>query len=279
MRKRVFSILLLLLGVTILYHLLFGRLFIFSPFTPGFEKKDFERATLYFHENESISGFDIIDSLITEVEKSHGLQFKNKVKIFICATEGEMLRYTGIRARMGTIIGNGRIFISEKANRERKKHTIHFYTYLLHELSHALMYQNMSISHALTCPQWFLEGLAVYTSDQFGKDGYLTREEAFEKMREGYFVEPEDWGTFLSGKGKTVKECTLKNKYRFIYSEFGSIIDDLVKIHGKEKFRRFMTSTLTANDFYSLFRKHFGIDFPDYLRDFRHRAVTAAHRK
>ena len=275
MKKRLFYIFALLLTALLAYQLLFGRLFIFSPFAPGFEKREYEKYVLYFHENEDIKDYDIIDSLIRRAEISHGLHFRHKVKIFVCAYEGELKKFTGARARMITVIGNGRIFISEQANDERKTNAIHPDTYLLHELSHSLMHQNMSFFHALTYPQWFMEGLAVYTSDQFGKDGYLTMEETFAKMKEGYFVEPEDWGTFLSGKGKAVKDFKLKNKYRFIYAEYGSIVAFMIEKFGKDRFDRFLRESLKSNDFYVLFKDVFGQEFHEFINDFKNYAASA----
>lgn len=240
----------------------------FSPIAVGFEKHRTGNVIVYFHKNEKDLDYKLLDSLIVEVGKFHTLNFKKEVKIFICKTNKEYERYTGSSARMVTIFGNA-IFISGMANDERKTNIISFNTYLLHELSHLLIYQNMTFRTAIHYPQWFLEGLAVYSSNQFGVDGYLTEREVAIEIEKGNFVQPEDWGTAFSSKGKTVKDCKVPNKYRFIYAEFGSIIDDIIKIYGKEKFILFLKMSLQADDFYVLFNKTYNIDFAEYLKDFK----------
>lgn len=240
----------------------------FSPIAVGFEKHRTGNVIVYFHKNEKDLDYKLLDSLIVEVGKFHTLNFKKEVKIFICKTNKEYKRYTGSSARMVTIFGNA-IFISDMANDERKTNIISFNTYLLHELSHLLIYQNMTFRTAIHYPQWFLEGLAVYSSNQFGVDGYLTEREVAKEIEKGNFVQPEDWGTAFSSKGKTVKDCKVPNKYRFIYAEFGFIIDDLIKTYGKEKFILFLKESLQADDFYVLFNKTYNIDFTEYLKDFK----------
>jgi len=242
----------------------------FSPVVVGFEKHRTGNAIVYFHKNEKDLDYKLLDSLIVEVEKFHTLNFKKEVKIFICKTNKEYKRYTGSSARMVTIFGNA-IFISGMANDERKTNIISFNTYLLHELSHLLIYQNMTFRTAIHYPQWFLEGLAVYSSNQFGVDGYLTEREVSKEIKKGNFVQPEDWGTAFSSKGKTVKDCKVPNKYRFIYAEFGSIIGDLINTYGQKKFLIFLQQSLKSNDFYIVFKETYGKEFSQYMTEFKRR--------
>ena len=251
--------------------MLYGRLLGYSPVILGFEKQNTERATLYYHKGENISDYKMIDSLMALTEHFHKLKFNYKPKIIICKSDDEMRRLTGSAARFITQSIFGNIFISAKANREQKEQKIHLDTYLKHELSHSLLFQNMSFIKALTYPQWFMEGLAVYSSNQFGIDGYLTKQEIYKKIKEGYFVKPKDWGTVLSSKGKTVKECNLKDKYYFIYSEYGCIMDNLIEIYGKEKFIIFLKKSLQTDDFYVLFKQTFEKDFSEYLNEYKTR--------
>ena len=269
MKKRniLIAIIILLLGFLI-YHILFGRLLALSPLQINFEKLNTENTTIYYHKNEKLLELNKIDSLISEVEQFHKLNFNKKVKLFICKTDSEFKRYTGSSARFATIFSFG-IFMSGKANIERKAKSIHIDTYLKHELSHLLIYQNMSLYKSIKYPQWFLEGIAVYSSNQFGVDGYLTKQETYKKIKEDNFVQPKDWGTAITSKGISVKNCKVANKYRFIYSEFGCIIDDLINTYGKEKFIIFLKQSFQADDFYVLFNKTYNIDFTEYLKDFK----------
>ena len=250
------------------YHILYGRLLAISPVIIGFDKYKTKKAIIYYHKKDDIADLKIIDSLIPEVEQFHKLNFNKKVKLFICKTDNEFKRYTGISSRFATI-SSFAIFMSGKANNERKIKSIHTDIYFKHELSHLLIHQNMSFCKFINYPNWFSEGLAVYSANQFGFDEYLAKQETYTKVKEGNFVQPKDFGTAFSSKGISVKNCKVANKYRFIYSEFGSIMNDLIKTYGKEKFIFFLHHSLQADDFYVLFNKTYKIDFTEYLKDFK----------
>ncbi len=269
-RKTTITTIIVLSGI-IFYLFLYGRLFPFSPIIIGFEKCESEKATIYFHDNEDISDFKVIDSLIYKTEQFHQLTFKRKVKIFICNSDSEIKRLSGFSARFNTQLIYGRIFISGKANKERKERKIHLDTYLKHELSHSVLFQNMSLILALNYPGWFTEGTAVYSANQMGVDGYFSKEETLNKIKEGFFVEPKDWGTILSisSKGKTVKECSIENKYKFIYSEYGLIVESLIQAYGKDKFDTFLEKSLSENDFYGLFERIYNEEFTEYISKFK----------
>lgn len=270
MRRKIIITTSIVLSGIIFYLFLYGRLFPFSPVIIGFEKYEFEKATIYFHDNEDISDFKVIDSLIYKTEQFHQLTFKRKVKIFICNSDSEIKRLSGCSTRFNTQL-NGRIFVSGKANEERKKRKIHLDTYLKHELSHSVLFQNMSLILALNYPGWFTEGTAVYSANQMGVDGYFSKEETLNKIKEGFFVEPKDWGTILSisSKGKTVKECSIENKYKFIYSEYGLIVESLIQAYGKDKFDTFLEKSLSENDFYGLFERIYNEEFTEYISKFK----------
>jgi hypothetical protein len=242
-------------------------LFPFSPLVTGFNKQEYRRAIIYY-QSADISGFGSIDSLMKEAEQFHGLSFTRKVEIFICDSDRQFHRYTGSTARFITELLYGRIFVSARAVTDYENQRIHLETYLKHELSHSLLYQNMSLLHSLQYPGWFMEGLATYSAGQMGVDGYLTPGETAAKMKEGYFVEPKDWGTIISPKGKTIKEIEIDNKFLFIYAEFALIISDLIQTQGENRFWTFLHRSLQQEDFYELFSKTFGIDFESYIKKF-----------
>ncbi|MCB0628242.1 MAG: hypothetical protein R2824_30440 [Saprospiraceae bacterium] len=151
------------------------------------------------------------------------------------------------------------------------RETEHIHTYLKHELSHLLLYQNMSLKKVISYPQWFIEGVAVYSSNQFGLDGYPSIAETYKKINEGNFVQPEDWGSVFSSKGASVKNCSVPQKYKFIYAEFGCIINDLVATYGRDNFLKFMKQSLNQNDFYALFYQTYGKGFSEYKDEFKTR--------
>jgi hypothetical protein len=269
-KGKIFKVILLLLVGFLAYQFIYGRLIMFSPIVVGFEKQKAENSIVYYHENNTRVDNKTLDSLILKTEQFHKLEFNQKIRIFFCTTDKEFKRYTGSSARMVTIFGNS-IFVSGTATEERKTNKISFDTYLLHELSHLLIYQNMTFGKAMNYPQWFLEGVAVFSSNQFGKDGYLTVQGVSKEIKKGNFVQPKDWGTAFSSKGKTVKDCKVLYKYRFIYAEFGSIIKDLIDTYGQEIFLNLLHQSLKSNDFYTVFKKNYGIEFSEYITEFERR--------
>jgi hypothetical protein len=216
-----------------------------------------------------ISKLTSIDSLIDGVEDFHQLEFKKKVRIFIFNSDKEYTRRTGSKARFVTFPMYGRIFVSGKARKESEEGKIHMHVYLKHELSHSLLYQNMSLYRSLYYPGWLLEGVAVYSANQMGVDGYYTKNETFDKIKDGYFLNPDDWGK-SSGKG-SVKDFPLQDKYWFIYSEAACLVDDIIQNYGREKFIKYMTDLLKEKDDKKVFKRIFGIEFNRYIDDFKNR--------
>jgi len=261
----------LLLIAAIIYSFLWGRSFPFSPIIISFEQKELNKAIIYYHKGTNITKFNIVDELVTEVENSHQLKYKRKIKIFICDSNKEIARLTGCSTRFNTHPLYGRIFISGKAKKEYQADKIHLDVYLKHELSHSLLYQNMGLYQSLYYPGWLMEGIAVYNANQMGVDGYFTKEETFDKIENGYFLNPDDWGTILKSQKESVKNFPLTNKYWFIYSEFACLVDDLIENYGEEKFIGYMTELLKEKNDKKLFQDIFGIEFNKYLDDFKNR--------
>ncbi|MBN1950294.1 MAG: hypothetical protein JW801_03770 [Bacteroidales bacterium] len=262
---KVSGIFYVILLLSLLSSCLPGRLQPFSPHITGFEKKELNKAVIYYREGDSISEFTDIDSLICQVEESHHLQFQRKVAFFVMNSEKKYRHYTGTRARFVAQPLYGRIYISPRAKEEYRADLIRFDTYIKHELSHSLFFQNVPFIRLLNYPGWFLEGLAVYTAAQAGTDGYYSYESVEDTIRAGYFAEPRDWGTITRREGETVRQCPLKGKYHFIYSEYAWIIHGLVLDFGEDKFVRFLHDSLKTKDFYALFRSTYGIDFDEYI--------------
>lgn len=270
LKKSILLATLLLVTTVLIYFFLWGRLFPFSPVILGFEREEFDKAVIYYREGTDISNYSVIDSLIDKVEDFHQLRFKKKVGIFIFNSDAEYTRRTGMRTRFVTFPVHGRIFVSGKAKAEFEEGKIHMSVYLKHELSHSLLFQNMTLYHVLHYPGWLAEGIAVYSANQMGVDGYFTKEETFETIRDGYFFHPDDWGTLLRRK-EGLEDFSLPDKYRFIYSEFACIVDDLIQSYGQEKLNQYMTALLSEKDDGEVFRRIFGVDFENYVDDFRNR--------
>jgi hypothetical protein len=268
MKRIVLASIILVLGAGA-YSLLWGRLAPFSPVVAGFDRRVSPKAIVYFHRGTSIPGAGIVDGLIERVEAWHGLRFRAKPQILFCRSDREYRRITGHKARFVVFPVQGRLYVSARAVRESDEGRIHLEVYLAHELSHSLLYQNMSAWRALSYPGWLLEGTAVRSSDQMGIDGYYTKAATFEAIRKGYFVPPDDWGTIVRKQKKSIRDLPLENKMWFIYAELGCLVDRLLETYGRDEFLRFLRATLTERDIPMTFERVFGIGYEDFLKAFR----------
>lgn len=251
------------------HSLLWGRLAPISPVVVGFDRRVSPKAIVYFHRGTPIPEADTVDGLIERAEAWHKLRFRAKPQIVICRSDREYGRFTGHAARFKVFPVYGRLFVSSRAVRDAAAGRIHLDVYLAHELSHSLLYQNMSAWRALSYPGWLLEGVAVRSSGQMGIDGYYTKDATFEAIQRGLFVPPDDWGTILRGQRKSVGDLPLENKMWFIYSEFGCLVDRLIENHGEDRFLRFLKETLSSGNYRRLFEQTFGIPFDEFLGSFK----------
>lgn len=259
-----------LLGISLpAYSMVWGRLMPFSPWVIGFKYQDFEQARIYYHPGTDLSQFHGIDSLIQHVETSHGIRFQERVEIFVCASDNEQKRITGSGARFRVLPLYGRLFVSLRAQQDALEGTIHMDVYLTHELSHSLLFQNMSLWSAINCPDWLLEGLAVLTSKQMGCDGYLTRDEVREKMREGYFLHPSEFVLKPWKSSQALQDFPLPDKYWFIYSEAACFVDDLIQQRGNKTFYQFLEGILRGEDAQILFSSIYGESLDAFVETFR----------
>jgi hypothetical protein len=257
------AILLFLIG---LYLFFFGRLNFINPWVVGFDKMETKRAIIYYHRSEvNITCLSKIDSLIIKVEEFHKLRYPNKLEVVISTNIKEHKRYTW---NYGTFISQpfyGRLYILYIEDYFLTK-TQPLYAYIQHELSHSIIFQNISYSKLLNYPLWFMEGLATYSSGMMGIEGYPTKDAVVKRMSEGYFIHPNDWGEFgLPSTGITVKQYPFEDMYWFAYSEFAFIIDNLVDKYGKSKLIDLMHLTLRENNFEDAFLAIYKIKFDSYI--------------
>jgi len=125
--------------------------------------------------------------------------------------------------------------------------------------------QYMSYLGAYHYPQWMMEGIAVYSTNQMGTSFYPGKEETYRNIAEGNFFPPLDY--------KTDREdnVTLNVKYpiAFKYSEFACIVDYLVSTYGKEKFLIFMKKLFENSNNDEVFKEVYNIEFSKVIQDFK----------
>lgn len=267
-RKKKIRILIVGLLVTIFsvvaYELLWGKLFAFSPIIIGFTKYELPHTSIYVQKGGDVSSLTRIDSLIPMVEEFHELRFLYKPTLFIFQDSIGFIRHSLSKARF-CVYPNGRLFISPWALKEDKAGKISLEIYVRHELSHSLIDQNAGLINAFRYPQWLMEGIAVYSSNQMGTSFYPGKEETYQYIYQGNFLQPLDFKT----KNEDKTNLNVKNRITFMYSEFACIVEYLIVTYGKEKLLIFMKKLLKESDNDSVFREVYNIEFSQVIQNFR----------
>jgi hypothetical protein len=242
---------------------LFGPAFPFCPFILEFRCQNSERAEIYYHDSQYLNILDI-DSMILETEASHGLKFSKKVQIVLTDSDAEFYRLTLNQFRFSTFPPFGRIIVSGRNKKDFEEGKIHIYTYLKHELSHALIFQNSEFIEYFrgNLPTWFLEGIATYYSNMSGVDVYPSFEAVETRMKAGIYVNPKYVNSgFLAPDSDEVRKLNIEVKWPFLYSEFALVIEKLNKYYGSDKLLRLINTIGKGQDFYTLFTAIYGMNF------------------
>jgi hypothetical protein len=252
----------LILG-SLIYLLLFGKFFVFSPLHIGFSKFEFPNVIIYAQKGSSSFNGEMISALVPQVEKFHDLSFIRKPVLYIFRDKKSYLRRSLSKARFCAFY-NGTIVISPWAQKEAEEGAISLEIYLKHELSHVLLFQHKGILTAFKYPKWLLEGIAMYSADQMGTFFYPNKEETYQLIERGNFMPPR---FFSTGKEEQIK-LDVQFRPAFIYSEFACMVEYMIMTFGKDKFLDYMKGLLTDSDHDRVFKAVYGIDFDTFQQNF-----------
>ena len=125
------------LSVWVVYELLLGRLFPFSPVVVGFARQECASYVVYSHGQPEAAQLSYLNEVAAWEEHYHGMAFRSKPEIFFCRDDGEFYRLSGGKARFNAI--NGRLFVSQRAQADARQGRIDLRMYLTHEMSHCLL--------------------------------------------------------------------------------------------------------------------------------------------
>lgn len=245
------------------YELLWGKLFPFSPIIIGFTKYELPNSNIYVQSGSDLPNLTRIDTLIPKVEDFHELKFAYKPKIFIFQDSISFIRHSLSKARF-CVYPNGRLFISPWALKEDKKEKISLEIYTRHELSHSLIDQNAGFINAFRYPQWLMEGIAVYSTNQMGTSFYPSKEETYRYIYQGNFLEPLDFKT----KNEDKTKLNVEYRITFMYSEFACIVDYLIETYGKEKLLIFMKKMMKNSKNNKVFKEVYNMEFSQMIINF-----------
>jgi hypothetical protein len=258
------------------YMLAYGRLLPFSPILFAYQKVSLGKINLYKHAGEPIpEAINKANDFLNDLENSHKLPFDKTIDIILCSSESEQRRINGSDIRLKCYPIYGRIVVSHKVLSESSRNEKNLGIYLKHELSHTLLFQNLPLAKAFhTFPRWLIEGMAVYSSNQFGVDNYYTKQMVAQTIKDGKFFRPEWLNGPFQREPKEAIKFPLQDKAYFFYSEFGMIVDDLITTYGEDNFQRYFHALFTSDSDDRLFQDTYGLPFNQYLVEFQNRAIA-----
>jgi len=201
-----------------------GPLFPWSPVKPGYTHFVLHRADVYYPSGTALDpAYQQIDGYIEDAEAFHRLKMQDRITViaprswtdFHLQVPSERGPVAGITYATGMVI-----FITPKVVEKRAD----VGEYLRHELSHAILFQNMTMwkAHQMNGQPWLLEGLAV----DFGRQkSYLSQEEFAIAAR------TRALGPSFAGDNSDM---------RFNYIAWRTFLEFLIQTRGRDKFQDYL---------------------------------------
>ncbi len=270
------------------YALLFGPLVAFGPFKFGFEELGLARCSIYYPRGATADpAYSKIDDLMAEVERFHGLNFNRRVRVMVCATDSQYRRLSraggsASTAPTGTVIYI-RPSISETTYPPRVEHQDGKLTllppatpgkrdlpsFLKHELSHAVLYQNTALWKAMHVKRWIEEGLAIY----FGNSHHYYGGEELRSLAisDGFWFDLTNEDAEPTGIPNDIKHF-------FSYGLYCNFVHFLMDSYGRDAVLGYVRDYIQApGKEETLFRARFGVSLPEAVERF-HESLRSAGR-
>jgi hypothetical protein len=213
---RVAGVMLFILATGLVYHLLWGRLFAWSPMKLGYHHQAFSRATIVLPGDWDLPAeLRNVDEILADCERFHALQFSKHITIILARTPEAAYRYSGTRGAACAFQTGTVIFLSPTKIQANGRNLV---DQLKHECSHAVLDQNTSLYRAFNVPEWFREGLAIYYGNPH--DNYTGATFLELAVDRGYFFD-------VLGSYEELKRVPEHYRYGFKHSEFRCFVEYL----------------------------------------------------
>jgi hypothetical protein len=233
---------------------LYGPLFPWSPIKPGYTHFTLHRADVYYPTGTTLEdAYQQMDSFIEDAEKFHRLKMPDRVKVIAPRRWADFHRQApwqrgpvgAITLQTGTVI-----FVTPKL---AEKH-LDTGEFLRHELSHAILDQNMTLwrGHKMNQQSWLSEGLAV----DFGRQrSYLSEEEFLSR------AQTESLAPVFNGNNSDM--C-------FNYLAWRYFLEHLIRTRGRDIFQDFLLRAMeNPDDVRTVFPEFFGTTFDGAVSEFQ----------
>lgn len=245
----------------VLWSLPYGPLFPWSPVRPGYDHLTLARADVYWPRGKPLdAAYKNVDHLIEETERNHGFAIRDRLTVVECADWPDFFRFsptTRSKAIAAVTLGTGTIIYVTPKVTERGFGTSEF---LLHELSHACLYQQSPLWRAVKMDKWawMFEGMAVLNGRQ---KAYLNAAE---------FAAQAQHAQFAKVIGPAISEMPEPLNMRFNYVAWRYFLEYMRKTRGEERFRGLLKSFLDAPDeIQNEFQRVFAISIADASVEFQ----------
>ncbi|MHB9099270.1 MAG: hypothetical protein ACYC5X_15760 [Syntrophales bacterium] len=134
-----------------------------------------------------------LPAAILQVEEKQYRSFAKPVRVYICASRDSFARMYGADVRAGVLT---KLFLSPRIFEEGDEIAR---LYLIHELSHLHIRDQLGNYKMSRLPFWFTEGLATYVSNGGGAHT-VTEEQAIDSIKSGKYFVPNERGGFIFKK-------------------------------------------------------------------------------
>ena len=197
-----------------------------------------------------------LPSAIQQVEDKQYRPFVEIVKVHICASRKSFYRMYGADVRAGVLI---KLFLSPRIFDEKDEI---IKLYLIHELSHLHLLQQLGVYKYSRLPFWFKEGLATYASGGGGAHT-VTEKQATDFIRSGKHFFPNETGGFIFQKTPSDRGFEPHMFYRqsMLFIMYLSSINEW-------EFRKFLLSVENGEQFSTALRQAYNKNLEELWDDF-----------
>jgi hypothetical protein len=174
-----------------------------------------------------------LEDSVNKVEEEQYCPFSKPIAIYVCETEKNFAKFTGLNQKIKAAVFNGKIFLSAGLREQPER----IQTLTTHELSHLHLIQQIGTSnYAHNIPSWFVEGLAVFVSNGGGAEN-VSETDAAHAILDGACFHPDSTGSFIFPK--TASSYHLKP--HMFYRQSAMFVQFL-KEYDSEKFKELLQS-------------------------------------
>jgi hypothetical protein len=148
-----------------------------------------------------------LPSAIQTVEEIQYRSFTKPVRVYVCRSIESFTKMYGANVRAGVLT---KLFLSPRVFEDGDEIAK---MYLIHELSHLHILDQLGNYKMNELPVWFKEGLATYVSNGGGAQT-VTEKQAIESIKSGKYLVPDETGGFIFQKYPGDWELTHHMFYR-----------------------------------------------------------------